>query len=112
MDRLDRRVAQTLREGAQRLAEAEAREALYLAVKYALDRQQTDGDFGYVASWGTEVFRLLCLAEAAYLGRPFEEVEKERLRTAWRYRPRVEELQERIQELQERIQELQGDRHG
>lgn len=79
---------------------SDAREALYDAVKYALNRAQTDADFGYQAGWGTEVFRRLCLAEAAHLGRPFEEIERERRRTAWRYRPRIEELQERVQQLQ------------
>ena len=71
--------------------------ALYEAVKYALDRQQTDGDFGYVAGWGTETFYRLVRAEAAFLGEEVPIVEARRREQFWRYKPRVVELQERLE---------------
>jgi hypothetical protein len=52
------------------LAKATATDSLYGAVKYALNRQQTDADFGYVAGWLTETFARLVRAEADYLGKP------------------------------------------
>jgi hypothetical protein len=71
--------------------------ALYAAVKYALDRIQTDADFGYHAGVGTEVFHRLCVAEAAFLGKPLEEIEAERRKTFWRYEPRVLELRRELE---------------
>jgi hypothetical protein len=38
------------------------------AVKYALDRVQHDADLAYHAGFGTELFAVLCEAEAARLG--------------------------------------------
>lgn len=57
-----------------------ATETLYRAVKYALDRSQTDPDFGYYCGPGTQVFYLLVQAEAEHLGRPLADVEAERAR--------------------------------
>lgn len=54
--------------------------ALYEAVRYTLDRSQTDPDFGYYLGPGTQAFFLLCKAEAAHLGKPLEEVEALRRR--------------------------------
>jgi hypothetical protein len=52
-------------------------ETLYSAVRYALDRVQTDPDFRYHMS-GTETLDRLIKAEAAFLGRPEEEVREKR----------------------------------
>ena len=80
-----------------------AEAALYEAVKYSLDRSQTDPDFRYECGPGTQAFYLLCKAEAAYLGRPLKEVEKERrryLQPAHRQRePEVELLRKRVKEI-------------
>lgn len=80
------------------------REALYSAVKYALDRGQTDPDFGYYCGPGTEVFHRLVVAEAAHLGQPLEEVEGQRGRSLIpkhrRQEPEVELLRTKLQELQ------------
>lgn len=73
---------------------------MYEAVKYALDRQQTDADFGYVAGWGTETFYHLIRAEAEYLGEPVADVERRRRVQSWRYEPRVTELRRRVEELE------------
>jgi hypothetical protein len=75
------------------------REALYGAVRYLLDRIQTDGDLGYAAGFGTEAHRLLCLAEAAHLGEAYAEVETKRRKTSWRNEPRVLELQAELEKL-------------
>ena len=55
-----------------------ARDQLYAAVKYTLDQIQENPDLHYYAGWGTQVFYLLILAEAAHLGRPIAEVEAAR----------------------------------
>jgi len=49
--------------------------ALYEAVKYVLDRSQTDPDLGYYLGPGMQAFYLLCKAEAAHLGKPLPEIE-------------------------------------
>jgi len=98
------------------LAEAEAasdpRAALYRAVQYVLDRAQTDPDLGYQLGPMTEAFRLLCLAEAAHLERPLEEVEQERQQDLQpeyrRRRARVEELDEEVQQLRALVHPAQA----
>jgi hypothetical protein len=65
-----------LRAENERLKEALAKQ--HVAVSYTLDRIQADADLHYQAGWGTEVFRRLCVAEAAALGKPLEQVEKAR----------------------------------
>jgi hypothetical protein len=72
---------------------------LYEAVRYALDRQQTDGDFGYYAGFGTETFYRLVRAEAAYLDEPVEVVQERRGKQHWRHEPRVLVLERQIEEL-------------
>jgi hypothetical protein len=63
----------------ERVAELEAQvAALYKAVKYVLDRSQTDPDLGYQVGPGMQSFFLLCEAEAAFLGKPLTEVEPQR----------------------------------
>lgn len=52
--------------------------ALYEAVKYVLDRSQTDPDLGYYLGPGMQAFYLLCKAEAAHLGKSLQEVEAQR----------------------------------
>lgn len=78
---------------------------LYAAAEYALDRIQTDPDVRYYCGWGTEMFHLLCVAEAAHLGLALETVEASRrvdLQPVYRKRdPRVVELQERVRALEE-----------
>ncbi len=77
---------------------------LYRAVKYALDRSQTDPDFRWVCGWGTEAFHRLCNAEAAYLDKPLEEIERQRmidLQPDYRKRdPEILVLRKRIEELE------------
>jgi len=78
-------------------------DTLYRAVKYALDRSQTDPDFHWVCGWGSEAFHRLCVAEAAYLGKPLEEIERERKRDLQpdyrRREPEVLVLRKRVEEL-------------
>lgn len=50
----------------------------YDAVKYVLDRVQDSPDVRYYCGWGTEIFYRLIQAEAAHLGKPLEDVERER----------------------------------
>lgn len=57
---------------------AEQLAALYAAVRYVLDRSQTDAELGYRIGPVTEAFRRLCLAEAAMTGKPLEQVEAAR----------------------------------
>jgi len=73
---------------------------MYGAVKYALDRQQTNADFGYYAGPLTETFDRLVRAEASYLGEPVEVIEKRRSKQQDRRQPRVVELEERIEQLE------------
>ncbi len=85
-------------------------EKLYAAVKYALDRGQKDPDFGYVCGWGSQTFKLLCQAEASYLGKDVEEVERERNRDLQpehrRREPDLVVLRQKVSELESRIVEL------
>jgi hypothetical protein len=59
-------------------SKSESNAALCEAVKYVLDRSQTDPDLGYYLGPGTQAFYLLCKAEAAHLGKPLQEVEAQR----------------------------------
>lgn len=112
------RVTTEFRESAAMISEIpeeqgmEPRELLYRAVQYALNRAQTDPDFGYQAGPGCEVFRRLCVAEAAHLGKTFEEVEKERSsQEGWRDRqPRVLELEEQVELLLQQQSEMRHER--
>lgn len=75
----------------------------YEAVRYALDRSQTDPDFRWVCGWGTEAWHRLVKAEAAYLGQLVEDVVARRhvdLQPDYRSRePEVVELRRRLAEL-------------
>jgi hypothetical protein len=86
------------------LARAKATAALYEAVKYTLDRSQTDPDLGYYLGPGMQAFFLLCKAEAAFSGQPLADVEAGRrrdLQPAHRKRePEVLELRRRLEEAQ------------
>lgn len=53
-------------------------EQLYRAVRYVLDRSQRDPDLGYYIGPGTQAFKELCQAEAAYTGKPLAEIEEAR----------------------------------
>ena len=79
----------------------ELEKTLYAAVKYALDRQQTDADFGYLCGPFTETYDRLVKAEAAFLGKPAADVDARRSKNLARREPRIEELQRRIEELEE-----------
>lgn len=76
---------------------------MYLGIKYLLDRLQEDPDVMWYCGPGTETFRRLCMAEAAYLGCPLKEVEKARmvdLQPSYRKRePEVIELRKRLEAL-------------
>lgn len=82
--------------------QVDAAEAAHAAVKYILDRIQTDPDLYYYCGFGTQSFHLLTVAEAARTGRPLAEVEKERqrdLRPEHRRRePEVETLRRKLEE--------------
>jgi hypothetical protein len=86
-------------EDANRISQGHAArsEAAYAAVRFLLDRIQSDADTGYQLGWGCETFRQLCLAEAAHTGKPFEEIEAERRKTFWRHEPRVLELRRELE---------------
>jgi hypothetical protein len=86
-------------EDANRISQEHAArsEAAYAAVRFLLDRIQSDADTGYQLGWGCETFRQLCLAEAAHTGKPFEEIETERRKTFWRHEPRVLELRRELE---------------
>jgi hypothetical protein len=86
-------------------ATAPATEGLYEAVKYVLDRSQTDPDLGYYIGPGTQAFYLLCKAEAAHTGKPLEQVERERGRDL---QPEHSKRDPEVLTLRERVQELQG----
>lgn len=55
------------------------------AVKYVLDRAQTDADLGYLIGPGTQTFEMLCAAEAARTGEPIEAVKAKRSTSCARY---------------------------
>lgn len=78
-------------------------DALYGAVKYFLDRLQTDPDVYWFCGPGTQVFSLMCEAEAAHLGRDVEQVKTARmqdLQPAHRKRePEVERLRDLVDRL-------------
>lgn len=76
--------------------------AAHAAVKYLLDRIQTDPDLYYYCGAGTQSFHLLTIAEALRTGRPLIEVEAERrkdLQPEHRRRdPEVEVLRRELEE--------------
>lgn len=77
--------------------------AVFEAVKYTLGRIQTDPNVGYYCGVGTQVFYLLCKAEAELDGRGLADVEANRRRNLTpahrEQRPDVEILRARIEEL-------------
>lgn len=79
-------------------------ETLYAAVRYALDRAQTDPDFRHYML-DTEAHHRLVAAEAAYLGRDVAEVMAERRldkQPPYRTRqPDVVRFRDRLEELGE-----------
>lgn len=75
-------------------------EAANRAVRYLLDRLQRDANVYWRLGWGTESFRLLCLAEAEETGETFEVVEARRRKCFDDRKSEVEELRERIAELE------------
>lgn len=48
------------------------------AILYILNRIQDDADLYFLCGFGTETFRLLCLAEAEMTGQPVASVEERR----------------------------------
>lgn len=76
---------------------------LYEAVKYCLDRTQTNADFGYYAGPGMEAFRKLCLAEAAFKQVELAAVEAERGKQFWKEEPLVLDLQKDLEIIREGI---------
>lgn len=50
------------------------------AVRYILDRIQTDPDFYWVSGPMTQTFHLLCVAESEFTGKRLDQVEAERSR--------------------------------
>lgn len=80
-------------------------EQVYKAVRYMLDRIQDSPNVRYYCGPGTQMFLELITAEAAFTGRPRDEVETERRKDtepAYRKtRPRVIELEERFYEARE-----------
>ena len=80
----------------------EIEKCLYEAVRYVLDRAQTDADFGYLCGPGTRAFELLCAAEAEYLGETVEVVTAERAKDLSDppREPKVVALARRIEQLE------------
>lgn len=74
--------------------------ALYRAVAYMLDRIQDSPNVRYYCGPGTQMFYELIRAEAAWTGRPLEDVEAQRRADTEppyrKTRPRVIELEERL----------------
>jgi len=73
-------IEQALADAAQEALnrQRDARDLLYAAVSHTLDQIQVNPDVHYYCGWGTQIFYLLVKAEAACLGKPLDEVEKER----------------------------------
>lgn len=64
-----------------------------IAVRYILNRRQTDPDLGYLIGSMTESFDLLCRAEAETTGKPLNEVASARRRDLQpEYRKRAAEV--------------------
>lgn len=76
---------------------------LYAAVKYTLDRIQEDPNLRYYAGPSTQVFYLLVRAEAAYLEKSVDEVEKTRRRDL---QPEYRKTQPEVLRLREKLDEL------
>lgn len=93
------------------MTDADKIETLYKAVKYTLDRSQTDPDFGYYCGPLTQTFALLCEAEAVMTGETAQAVGARRrvdLQPEYRKRkPEVQELQEKLKAL-EKLEEMRG----
>lgn len=83
------------------------REQLYAAVKHTLDQIQENPDVHYYCGWGTQIFYLLIMAEAAHLGKPLDEVEaarrKDRQPSYRRREPEVIRLREQRDELRAQL---------
>lgn len=81
------------------------REQLYAAVKHTLDQIQENPDLHYYAGWGTQVFYLLIMAEAAHLGRPLAEVEAERRKDR---QPAYRRREAEVHVLRDKLDELRA----
>lgn len=68
------------------------------AVAYLLDRIQQNADAFHYCGPGTETFRLLCIAEAARTGKPFDDVENMRRRFVGRGVAEVIRLRREVDE--------------
>lgn len=79
---------------------------VYGAVRYLLDRVQTDPDLRYLLL-GSEAFARLCQAEAHATGRPLGEVRSARERDAQpahrRREPDVLALKRRVEQLEDEL---------
>ncbi len=86
---------------------ATEREQLYAAVKHILDQIQENPDVRYYCGWGTQIFYLLILAEAAHLGKPLADVEEwrrtDRQPSYRRREPEVLRLREKLDELRNQL---------
>ena len=87
------------------MAETKTPTAADQAVKYILDRIQTDPDLRYYMGSMTESFRLLCLAEAEFTGKRLDQVEAERKRDL---QPEYRKRRPEIVELKEKLEALRG----
>jgi hypothetical protein len=76
---------------------------LYAAVKHTLDRIQEDPNLRYYAGYSTQVFYLLVRAEAAFLGKSVEDVEKDRRRDL---QPAYRKTQPEVLRLRDELDEL------
>lgn len=71
------------------------------AVKYLLNRIQSDADLRWVCGWGTQSFALLCEAEAARTGESVDDVERRRQQITYDHRlPEVLRLRKELERLQ------------
>lgn len=85
---------------------AQSLRTLYEAVAFCLDWTQADPDFGYYSGPGTEVFRRLCLAEAAYKQVPLSDVEARRSKQNWSADPEIVRCQRLLDDAVERSESL------
>lgn len=75
------------------------------AVKYILDRIQTDPDLRRVAGPMTETFHLLCVAEAEFSGARLDQVEAKRKVDL---QPEYRKRRAQVLELREQLEALRG----
>lgn len=75
-----------------------------VAVRYILDRIQTDPDLYYYAGRFTQTFYLLCAAEAEFTGKPIDDVEKYRDRDL---QPEYRKRRAEVLVLKDRVEELE-----